>query len=83
MQYLQAIKDLLFDNLLFDNLLFDNLLFDDLLFIIDCFSSPLVELAYGYEVGEGVGTVLLVGNNGDALSNEVCIAQFAELLHNG
>ena len=68
MQYLQVIS---------------GLLCDDLLFTIDCFSSPLVELAYGYEVGEGVGTLLLVGNNGDALSNEVCIAQFAELLHDG
>ena len=83
MQYLQAIKDLLFDNLLFDNLLFDNLLFDDLLFIIDCFSSPLIELADGYEVGECAGTFLLVGHDSDGLDDEVCLAQFAELLLDG
>ena len=68
MQYLQVIS---------------GLLFDDLLFTIDCFSSPLVELADGYEVGEGVGTLLLVGSDSDTLSNEVCLTQFAELLHNG
>jgi hypothetical protein len=42
MQYLQVIS---------------GLLCDDLLFTIDGFSSPLVELADGYEIGEFVVTL--------------------------
>lgn len=65
MQYLQVIR---------------GLLFDDLLFTIDCFSSPLIELADGYEIGELVVTLFPVCHDSCALGDEICVAEFAKLL---
>ena len=68
MQYLQVIS---------------GLLFDELLFIIDCFSSPLIELADGYEIGELVVTLLPVCHNSYAVGDEISVAKFAQLLMYG
>ena len=68
MQYLQAMS---------------GWLFDDLLFIIDCFSSPLVELADGYEIGEFVVTLFPVSHDCYVLGDEISVAEFAKLLMYG
>ena len=68
MQYLQVIS---------------GLLFDDLLFIIDCFSSPLIELTDGYEIRELVVTLLPVSYNSYAVGDEIGVAKFAQLLMYG
>ena len=68
MQYLQVIS---------------GLLCDDLLFTIDGFSSPLVELADGYEIGEFVVTLFPVSHNSYAVGDEISLAKFAKLLMYG
>ena len=68
MQYLQVIS---------------GLLFDDLLFAIDCFSSPLIELADGYEIGELVVTFFPVSHDCYVLGDEISVAEFAKLLMYG
>ena len=68
MQYLQVIS---------------GLLFDDLLFAIDCFSSPLIELADGYEIGELVVTFFSICHNSYAVGDEISLAKFAQLLMYG
>ena len=65
MQYLQVIS---------------GLLFDDLLFAINCCSSPLIELADGYEIGELVVTFFSICHDSCALGDEICVAEFAKLL---
>lgn len=65
MQYLQVIS---------------GLLFVELLFTIDCISSPLVELADGYEIGEFVVTLFPVSHDCYVLGDEISLAKFAQLL---
>ena len=68
MQYLQVIS---------------GLLCDDLLFTIDGFSSPLVKLADGYEIGELVVTLFPVSHDCYVLGDEISVAKFAQLLMYG
>ena len=68
MQYLQVMRDLLCDNLRFT---------------IDGFSSPLVKLADGYEIGELVVTLFPVSHDCYVFGDEISVAEFAKLLLDG
>ena len=66
MQYLQAIKDLLFDNLPFT---------------IYYVSAPLVDLTDGYEIGELGRARFAVCHDSDAVGYKIGVAEFAKLLN--
>ena len=68
MQYLQAMRDLLFDNLLFT---------------IYYVSAPLVDLTDGYEIGELGRARFAVCYDSNAIGYKIGVAEFAKLLLDG